>query len=236
LSAPWVDNNYIQRAFAYKGDFNNIWKTYIGGSIVFSLVCIGCGIIGFYGVSNNIQIEQALSQYAMMHIVNQLAGHTAAIALGALAFISCLGIVDDQISSINSVVKNDILGSKPYDDKTALFYTRIVSALAIVAVLIFINLSWVNLLYFLLLGNIARCSLGSTTVGLIFRPHWFDGNTTGIVLLSSFIITTIGFTAITITGMKEFILPLTAASIILTPAVAMVLSFCKRRRFHAETC
>ena len=228
LSAPWVDNNFIQRAFAYKGNFNNIWKSYVFGALVFSFVCISCGVIAFFGVANAVPIEKGFEQYAMMSIVNQLVGHPAAFALGFLAFISCLGIVDDQISNINSLVKNDILSDK-YDDKTSLFYTRLVSAAAVVAVMIFINLSWVNLLYFLLLGNIARCSIGSTTVGLIFRPKWFDGNITGIILLISFIITAIGFTTITLTGMKEFILPLTLASVFLTPTVAILLSYWKRK-------
>lgn len=226
MSAPWVDNNFIQRAFAYGGDKKKIYRSFILGALFFAVFPITTGIVAFYGVANaaNVVVPDGQGQYVIVHIINQLIGHGAAIAFCLVAFLSSLAIVDDQINNFSDLFKNDVIEAWKISEDKQLLYTRVGSVIFAGLGVAVLNLGFVNLLYVLLLGNIIRASMGLTTVGLIFRPGWFNANRTGIMLTVSLILTAIGFTYITIEGLKEYILPLTLISFVGTPIASYLIS------------
>jgi len=224
MSAPWVDNNYMQRGFAYGGDKKKMFWSYILGALVFGVFPLATGLIGFYGVSNAVTIPSGQGQYAIVHIIDQLVGNSATVAFCIIALISSIAIVDDQLNNFADLVKNDIIDAYKIEEKKSLMYTRI-AALGFAALgITIINIPFVNLLYVLLLGNIIRTAMGLTTVGLIFKPKAFDGKITGIVLVLSLILTGAAFNYITIYGLKEYTLPLTMISFLGTPLLALILS------------
>jgi len=224
MCAPWVDNNFIQRAFAFGGDKKKIYLSFILGALVFATFPIATGIIGFYGVANAVVIPEGQGQYAIVHIINQLVGHGAAISFCLLVFASSLAIIDDQINNFSDLFKNDIIEAYKIDEEKQLLYTRIGAIIFATLAVAVLNLGFINLLYVLLLGNIIRASMGLTTVGLIFKPKLFNGKRTGIILFISLLLTAISFTYITIEGLKEYILPLTLISIIGTPVLSYLVS------------
>jgi hypothetical protein len=224
MCAPWVDNNYMQRGFAYGGDNKKMFWSYILGALAFGVVPLATGLIAFYGVANPVTIPDGQGQYAIVHIIDQLVGHSATVAFCIIALISSIAIVDDQLNNFADLVKNDIIDAYKIDEQKSLMYTR-VAALCFAALgTTIINMPFVNLLYVLLLGNIIRAAMGLTAVGLIFKPKSFDGKITGIVLVLSLVLTGIAFNYVTIYGLKEYILPLTVISFLGTPLLAWTIS------------
>jgi Na+/proline symporter len=226
MSAPWVDNNFIQRAFAYGGDKKKIYLSFILGALCFAIFPITTGIVAFYGVANSatVVVPDGQAQYVIVHIIDQLIGHGVAIAFCLVAFLSSLAIVDDQINNFSDLFKNDIIEAWKIDENKQLLYTRIGSIIFVGLAVMILNLGFVNLLYVLLLGNIIRASMGLTTAGLIFKPTWFDASRTGTVLTLGLILTGIGFTYVTVEGLKDYILPLTLISFVGTPVTAYLVS------------
>jgi Na+/proline symporter len=229
MCAPWVDNNFMQRGFAYGGDKKKMFWSYILGALAFGVFPLATGLIAFYGVANPVIIPNGQGQYAIVHIIDQLVGNSATVAFCIIALISSIAIVDDQLNNFSDLVKNDIIDAYKIDEQKSLMYTRMAALGFAVLGITIINIPFVNLLYVLLLGNIIRAAMGLTTVGLIFRPKNFDGKITGAVLVASLILTGIGFNYITINGLKEYILPLTIASFFGTPLLSIILSKLKTR-------
>jgi Na+/proline symporter len=224
MSAPWVDNNFMQRAFSFGGDKNKIWVSFLIGSICFAFFPVLSGLISFYGVANGVTIPNGQGTYALYHVIDQLVGPTAVFLFCSFVMVSCVAIVDDQMNNISALIKHDIIETYNIDEEKSLVYTRYGAICFALLAIAIVNVPFVNLTYILLLGYIIRASLGLTTVGLIFRPHWFDGKITGFVLVVSLLLTGIGFTTIELTGLKEYILALTLTSTFGTPLLAFLLS------------
>lgn len=231
MSAPWVDNNFIQRAFAYGGNRKKIYLSFMLGALCFAVFPMATGVIGFYGAANsaNVVVPDGQAQYVVVHIINQLIGPGAVIAFCLAALISSVAIVDDQINNFSDLFKNDIIEAWDIAEDKQLLYTRIGSIVFAGLAIAALNLGFVNLLYVLLLGNIIRATMGLTTVGLIFKPKWFDAARTGMVLTLGLIFTGISFTYVTIEGLKEYILPITLVSSVGVPLTAYLISSRERK-------
>jgi hypothetical protein len=67
--------------------------------------------------------------------------------------------------------------------------------------------------------------MGLTTAGLVFKPQYFDGKITAIVLAIMIIACGTGFTLMEIYNTnKELTLPMVLAGVFATPIISMALS------------
>ena len=88
MSAPWADNNFIQRAFAFGGDRKMIWISFVLGAVVFVLTPIMTGMIGFFGAANQIAVPAGAGQNTIIHLVNLMIGPTAMLVICFMVLLS----------------------------------------------------------------------------------------------------------------------------------------------------
>lgn len=225
MSAPWADNNFIQRAFAFGGNHKTVWISFVLAAVIFTLTPIMTGMIGFFGVANQIALPVGAGQNAIIFIVNQMIGPTAMLVICFMVLLSTIAITDSQLTNSAALIRHDIIDNYKLDEETSLRYTRYALLLTGIIGVLIVNIPFVNLVYIFLLQNVFRAVLGLTTAGLIFKPKYFDGKITAAVLTVMIIACTTGFTLMEIYNTnKELTLPLVLAGVFATPILSALLS------------
>ena len=223
MSAPWADNNFIQRAFAFGGDKRKIYIAFIFGAIFFALVPISTGIIGATGVANGVTLPQGGDmQYIILYIINSLVGYPALLFYCFIVMLSTVSIVDSQLTNTASIVRNDVLSYFNLDDETALRYTRYALLISGALAIAIVNVSFVNLFYIFMLGGVIRGVMGLQTVGLVFKPQWFHNIITPAIMLVGIILAIVGYTYSNIYKDTAIILPMMLTLVFGTPLLSIV--------------
>lgn len=222
MSAPWADNNFSQRAFAFGGDQSKIWISYVLGAIFFGIIPIMTGFIGFWGVANG--IVPTVPQFAIVDIINNLVGFPGLLVFSAAALVTGISIIDSQLSCAASLIRNEFITINDFEEERGLFWTRI--GMLILCVLGIITTNWpgISLNYVFLTAGCVRLSMGLITALLIFKPSWFTGTAVSMIIPLGIVSALFGYSYIEYTGDKSWTLPLVLGCVFLPSLISAGLS------------
>jgi len=222
ISAPWADNNFSQRAFAFGGDQNKIWISYVLGAIFFGVIPIMTGLIGFWGVANG--VIPSNPQYAIVSIIEQLVGYPALLVLCSVVLITSVSIIDSQLSCAASLIRTNIINNLDIDETRGLMLTRIGMLILCLAGIITTNWPGITYGYIFLLAACCRLPMGLLTALLVFKPSWFTGKAICISIPLGIATALFGYSYIEYTGDKSWTLPLVLCCVFLPSALSAGLS------------
>jgi Na+/proline symporter len=222
MSAPWADNNFSQRAFAFGGDQSKIWISYVLGAIFFSIIPIMTGLIGFWGVANG--IVPTNPQYAIVNIINNLAGYTALLMFCITVLVTGISIIDSQLSCAASLIRNEFITNQYIKEESGLMWTRVGMLILCLAGIITTNWPGISLNYVFLTAACCRLPMGLLTALLVFKPTWFNGKAISMIIPLGIAMALFGYSYIEYTGDKSWTLPLVLGCVFLPPMISAGLS------------
>jgi Na+/proline symporter len=221
MSAPWADNNYSQRAFAFGGDQNKIWISYVLGALFFAIIPIMTGLIGFWGVANG--VIPTNPQFVVVDVINKLVGYPGVLVFCAAALMTAVSIIDSQLSCAASLIQNEFI-SDNIDETRGLVWTRIGMLILCLAGIITTNWPGISLNYVFLTAGCVRLSMGLLTALLVFKTSWFTGKAISMIIPLGIATALFGYSYIEYTGDKSWTLPLVLCCVFLPSALSAGLS------------
>jgi len=106
LGAPWGDNAFYQRAFAIRKD--SVVKAFVGGALIFVLVPLLTGVLGFLAAGLHYDVPKPLLGYVNVLTVGSLLPSWAAMVFMFMLFAGLVSVLDSQLSSIGNLFGHDI--------------------------------------------------------------------------------------------------------------------------------
>lgn len=183
LSSPWVDNAFTQMAYSVK-DKTQIRRTFTWAAVFFTIGISLTLLVGFLMASKGVTVPKGRENFTMVYGVQQLIGPTGVLLLVLAAFAGVISVIDTLLSSLSSFVAHDLAQNRGWNEKTALWTSRM-TILVVGPIAVWVANSGVSLIYLLLLGSIIKASMGLTTAGMVLRPQWFSPKVMQPLLLIS---------------------------------------------------
>lgn len=106
LGAPWGDNAFYQRTFAIRKE--NVIKSFIGGSLIFVVVPLMTGILGFVAAGLHYDVPKSLVGYTNIVTIGSLLPNWAALLFLFMLFAGLVSVLDSQLSSVSNIVGHDL--------------------------------------------------------------------------------------------------------------------------------
>ena len=181
ISLPWADNSFWQRAFVINPD--KIKKTYAYAAAMFFVAPAMFASLGFVAAGTGMNIANV--QLTNIEVISQLLNPWA---LGLVVFMlltALTSILDSQITSITTLISNDILPQiYPQNDSATIDLSRSSVVVLVLLSWALVNIPGVNILYFGLLTGCICMTFFVPTVVALFKPHLLKARSmvTGILL------------------------------------------------------
>lgn len=106
LGAPWGDNAFYQRAFAIRKD--SVVKAFVGGAMIFVLVPLLTGVLGFLAAGLHYDVPKAMLGYVNILAIGSLLPSWAAALFMFMLFSGLVSVLDSQLSSISNIFGHDV--------------------------------------------------------------------------------------------------------------------------------
>jgi Na+/proline symporter len=223
MAAPWIDNSFAQRALSIEED-KSVQKTFITSGFLFAIPVLLSGIMGFIAAATPISVPKGQEAFSIIYAIKDMLGYNFLVLFLFVVIASLIGILDSYLYNISSFIGNDIAKMRGWTEKKSLFMTRLGLVLISIFCVVFVNLSFINLIFVFLLTQCVRMCLGLTSAGLTLKPEWFDGNRTAYVILAALALCCTGFFIGEIYQIKYYALVLAIVFGLLTPVLCIVMS------------
>lgn len=181
FSLPWADNSFWQRAFAIKPE--KIKVTYALASVIFFVAVATFATLGFVAAGVGIKADNL--QLTNVAVISSILSPWALYLVVFMLLTALTSIIDSQITSVTTLLSNDILPQFfPQDDDATIDLSRTLVVVLVLMSWALVNIPGVNILYFgLLTGCICMTFIVPSIVALI-KPELQNSKAmvTGILL------------------------------------------------------
>lgn len=184
FGAPWGDQSFYQRAFAIRR--NSIVPAFVGGALLFVLIPLGIGSLGFMMAGMGIEIPKDQVGMTTVLAIGQLLPDWTVLALMFMLFAGLVGVLDSQLSSAASLAGHDLRDrfSADVSDANSIWWSRAgMLGLAVIA-LIIANWPGITMLTIFLFFGVLRATVWWPMMLHLINPSWISerGMFWGIVL------------------------------------------------------
>jgi len=165
FSLPWADNSFWQRAFAIKPE--KIKVTYALASVIFFIAVATFASLGFAAAGMGIKPDNL--QLTNVTVISSLLDPWALYLVVFMLLTALTSIIDSQITSVTTLLSNDILPQLyPQDDNATIDLSRTAVVGLVLISWAIVNIPGVNILYFgFLTGCICMTFIVPSIIALI---------------------------------------------------------------------
>ena len=145
FSSPWADSSFYQRAYAIEK--KDIWKSFIFGALLFSIVPIASGTIGLAAAGLHLDIPKSQALYTVLVMMGTYLPEWTILLAVFVLIASLTSIIDTQISNASTYIGNDLC-NKFNKQEDSVKWTRtgmIITVLLVLAVANFPGMTFFNL-------------------------------------------------------------------------------------------
>jgi len=172
MGGPWGDNSFYQRAFSIKE--GSIVPSFVLASVVFIVVPIMMGLLGFVAAGAGLEIPNSLVGTTNAITIGTFLPAWASIVFAFMVFAGLVAILDSQFASVANMTGHDIYNKFKNDnsDEGAIKYARAGMIALVITALIVANLPGMSMVYLFLFFAILRAAVWLPSMIALLRPNW----------------------------------------------------------------
>jgi urea-proton symporter len=176
MGAFFGDNAFYQRAFAVPKE--KVFKTFAIGSLIYGIIPISMGLIGFAAVGYGLEIPKAQVGMTNAIMIANLLPAWVSVFFVFVVFAGLVSVLDSQFSSIASMAGHDLVkkfkaGST---DEDVIKYARIGMIGLALAGMAIAFIPGITLLHIFLFFGTLRASVWIPSMVAIIKPKLFTSN------------------------------------------------------------